>query len=194
MFDLSDVVVWMASTCPPISKSSRPFTNPLGIVPSALTTIVITDIFIFYSFLVLSQIQVFISLFIFFYFHFVICRDGKVHYLAGSSFFGDEVSLGLVIWPRLGDPFVSHNPRELVHLILREGFCLCIYNLFVWPNFNFLLNSQCLLFPTDRFLSLFALNYSIIIIIIIIIFLLESFSNQCELMVFHWSLSDNKSH
>ena len=32
-----------------------------------------------------------------------------------------------------------------------------------------------------------------IIIIIIIIILLQSFSHQCQLMVFHWSLSDSKS-
>ena len=43
--DLSNDVVWMVSTCSLISKSSSPFTNPLGIVPSAPTTIGITVMF-----------------------------------------------------------------------------------------------------------------------------------------------------
>ena len=46
----SNAVVWMVSTCPLISKSSGPFTNPLGIIPSAPITIGITVIFMFYSF------------------------------------------------------------------------------------------------------------------------------------------------
>ena len=32
---LSNVVVWIVSTCPPISKSSRPFNNPFVTVPNA---------------------------------------------------------------------------------------------------------------------------------------------------------------
>ena len=47
---------WMVSACPQISKSSRPFTKPLGIVPRASITIGITVTFIFHSFfLVLWQ-------------------------------------------------------------------------------------------------------------------------------------------
>ena len=37
--DLNNVVVWMVSTHPHISKSSRPCTNPLVNVPRALITI-----------------------------------------------------------------------------------------------------------------------------------------------------------
>ena len=39
----------MVSTCPLISKSSSPFTNPLGIVPSALFTIEFIVTFMFHS-------------------------------------------------------------------------------------------------------------------------------------------------
>ena len=39
MSDFNNAVVFMVSTCPRISKSSIPFTNPLGIVPSAPITI-----------------------------------------------------------------------------------------------------------------------------------------------------------
>ena len=47
--DLNDAVVWVVSTCALISKSSSPFTNRLGIVPSATTTIGITVTFMFHS-------------------------------------------------------------------------------------------------------------------------------------------------
>ena len=47
---LSNAVVWMVSTCPRISKSSSLFTNPLKIVPCALTTVGIAVTIIFLSF------------------------------------------------------------------------------------------------------------------------------------------------
>ena len=40
--NLNNAEVWILSTCPHISKSSRPLTNLLGIVPSASITIGIT--------------------------------------------------------------------------------------------------------------------------------------------------------
>ena len=46
--DHNEVVVWIVSTCPLISKSSSPFTKPLAIVPSVTITIGIT--FMFHSF------------------------------------------------------------------------------------------------------------------------------------------------
>ena len=47
---LSNAVVWMNPTCPLISKSSSPFTNPIEIVPSAPTTNGITVTFMFHGF------------------------------------------------------------------------------------------------------------------------------------------------
>ena len=46
---LGNAVVWI-STCPPTSKSSRPFNNPLVIVPKAPITIGTIVTFIFHSF------------------------------------------------------------------------------------------------------------------------------------------------
>ena len=43
-------VVWMVSTCPPTSKSPRPFYNPLVTVPKAPITIGIIVNFMFHSF------------------------------------------------------------------------------------------------------------------------------------------------
>ena len=51
---LNNTVVWTVSVRPLISKSSSLFTKPLGIVPSAPTTIGITVTFMFQSFFVCS--------------------------------------------------------------------------------------------------------------------------------------------
>ena len=47
---LSNAVVWIVSTRPPISKSSRPFNNPLVIVPKTPITIGTIVTFMFDSF------------------------------------------------------------------------------------------------------------------------------------------------
>ena len=46
----SNAVVWIVSTRPPISKSSRPFNNPLVIVPNKTITIGTTVTFMLHSF------------------------------------------------------------------------------------------------------------------------------------------------
>ena len=74
--NLNNAVVWMVSTCPLISKSSSPFTNPLGIGPSASITIDITVTFVFHSFfLVLKQsLDIYLSFcFLLIYYHH--CRN-----------------------------------------------------------------------------------------------------------------------
>ena len=47
---LSNAVVWIVSTCPPTSKSSKPFNNPLVTVPNAPITIGTIVTFMFHSF------------------------------------------------------------------------------------------------------------------------------------------------
>ena len=42
----------------------------------------------------------------------MICRDSKIHYLTGLFFFC-WLSLSLFDWPRLGDPLVYQNLKEL---------------------------------------------------------------------------------
>ena len=62
---LSNAVVWIVSARPPISKSSRPFNNPLVIVPNAPITIdtIVTFMFhSFFNFLVSSRYLSFFSL------------------------------------------------------------------------------------------------------------------------------------
>ena len=52
----------------------------------------------------------------------MIGQDGKFHYLAGFLFCW--LSLGLFIWPRLGDLFESKYPQNFVCLILQIWFGL----------------------------------------------------------------------
>ena len=61
-------------------------------------------------------------------------RDSKVHNSTSSLFCW--LLLGLVVWPRLGDPVVSQNPKW-VRVSHSPGQILgCAYDhLFVWSNF-----------------------------------------------------------
>ena len=87
-------VIWMVSTRPPTSKSSRPFNNPLIIVPKAPITIGKIVTFIFHSFFQFSsKVEVLISLFPFFQFHSVVSRDSKVDNFADFLFLVDSVSI-----------------------------------------------------------------------------------------------------
>ena len=93
----NNVVVWMVSTRPPSSKSSRPFNNPLVTVPKALITIATIVPFMFHSFFQFSsKIEVLISLFTFFQFFSVVSRDSKVNNFANSLFLLIIIKSGLL--------------------------------------------------------------------------------------------------
>ena len=115
---LSNAIVWIVSTRPPISKSSRPFNNPLVIVPNAPITIGTIVTFMFHSFfnsLARSRYLSFFSL----SFRFILWSAGtakstilQVLFLSFfffffSFFFFFFFLLNLVFWPGSGDPFVS---------------------------------------------------------------------------------------
>ena len=114
----NNAVVLMVSTRPPTSKSSKPFNNPLVIVPKAPITIGINVTFMFFSlFQFSSKVEVLILLFTFFQFYSVVSRDSKVDNSADFLFFFFFLLLyGLVFRPRLGDPFVYQSP---------SGVCAC---------------------------------------------------------------------
>ena len=64
---LNNAVVWMVSTCPPTSKSSSPFSNPLLTVPNAPITIGIIFTCMFHSFFQFScKVEVLIIIIIIF--------------------------------------------------------------------------------------------------------------------------------
>ena len=110
--DLNNAVVWMVSNRP-ISKSSSPSTN------SSVTTE--RSIYNWYNghfhvqliFQFSNTVKVLTSLYAFLQFYSEVSWNGEVHYSAGSFFFFFFwLSQSLVVWPRLGDPFVSQNPRD----------------------------------------------------------------------------------
>ena len=96
-----------------ISKSSSNFTNPLVIILSASTTIGIIITFMFYSFFNSEARSRYLFLFsLSFNFTQWSARMAKST-IQQVRFFFFWLSLGLVFWPSLSDPFVSQNPREL---------------------------------------------------------------------------------
>ena len=132
--DYNTTVVWMVSAGPLISKSSNICTNPLVTVPSAPIIIGITVTFIFHSFFFssLARFLFLISLFTFFQFYTMTRRDGKVLFFFFFFFLPCWLSLCLVVWPRLGDRFVSQNPKEVCAshspgLILGFTYTSCSY-------------------------------------------------------------------
>ena len=78
--DLSNAIVWIVSSRPLFSKSSRSCTNPFMTVPRVTITIGIIVTFMFHSFFQWpSKVEVFILLFTFFHFYSVVSQDSKVH-------------------------------------------------------------------------------------------------------------------
>ena len=104
---LSNAVVWIVSTRPPTSKSSRPFNNPLVIVPNAPITIGTIITFIFHSFFNSLARSRCLS-----FFHFpsdLSCGppgQQSLQFCRFSFFCCCWLLWGLVFWLRLGDPFV----------------------------------------------------------------------------------------
>ena len=70
LVDLNNVVIWMVSTCPLISKSSSPLTNPLEIVPSAPITTSMTVTFMLHISLLwlFHSLRVFSKLYLVFFY------------------------------------------------------------------------------------------------------------------------------
>ena len=99
----------MVSTHPLISKPTSPCTNPLVTVPRALFTIDVTITFMFHSFF--SSLARFSYLFFFLLsFIFTLWSSWTAKPTNWPVLFFRLLLLGLVVWLRLGDPFVSQNP------------------------------------------------------------------------------------
>ena len=110
-FLLICAVVWMVSTRPLTFKSPSPCTNPLATVLRAPVTIGINVTFMFHCFfspLVRSTYLSFFSL----SFNCTPWSVRRAKSTIQQLLFFYCPSLGLVVWPRLGDLFVFHYPRE----------------------------------------------------------------------------------
>ena len=105
---LSNAVVWIVSSRPLTSKSSRSFNNPLVIVPNAPITIGTIVTFMFHSFfnsLARSRYLSFFSLSFRFILWFAGTAKSKILHILFFFFFC-WLLWGLVFRPGLVDPFV----------------------------------------------------------------------------------------
>ena len=152
---LSNAVIWIVSTRPPTSKSSRPFNNPSVIVPNAPITIGTIVTFMLYSFFQFSsKVQVLILFSHSFRFILWFARTAKSTILQ-ILFFIDNNK----VWssrPRLGDPCVCQRLIGVYVSYPKTGAGLCIYHLLVWLNLNFLHIFQWITFPTQSCLALYS--------------------------------------
>ena len=87
---LNNAVVWIVSTRPPISKSSKPFNNPLVTVPNAPITIGTIVTFMFHSFFIsLARSRYLTFFFTLLQNYSVVRRDNKIDNFGDSLFFVD---------------------------------------------------------------------------------------------------------
>ena len=122
-----NALVWMVPTRLFILKSSSPFINLLVTVPNAPIIIGINVTFIFHSFFQFpSKVEVFVLFFTLFLI--LICGQPE-HQSPQFLFFCYHK---FVVWLRLGDPFVSQNPRGIFvyhspGLMLGCAYAICSY-------------------------------------------------------------------
>ena len=139
---LSNAVVWIVSTRPLTSKSSRPLNNPWVTVPNAPITIGTIVTFMFHSFfnyLARSRYLSFFSL----SFRFILWSAGTVKSTILQILFLLLIIMrsGLLAGIRWSVCMLKSH-RSLCESFSRTGVGLCIYHLFVWSNWNFLHISQ----------------------------------------------------
>ena len=111
---LNNDVVWMLSTRPPTSRSSRPFNNSLITVPKAPITTGIIVTFMFHRFFSIlwqgrGTYPLFHTLSVLFYGQ----LGQQSRQFCKFTFFCCWLLLGLVFWPRLGDLCVCQSPIVL---------------------------------------------------------------------------------
>ena len=153
---LSNAVVWIVSTRPLTSKSSRPFNNPLVTVPNAPITIGTIVTFMLHSFfnsLARSRYSSFFSL----SFRLILWSTGTAKSTILQILFLLLIIMrsGLLAGIRLSVCTLTSH-RNLCELFSRTGAGLCIYHLFVWSNWNFLHISQWITLPTQSCLTLYS--------------------------------------
>ena len=124
---LNNTLVWIVSTRPPTSKSSNPLDNPLVTVIKAPIIIGIIVTFMFHSFFnSLAR-----SRYLFFFSH-------SFRWSAGTAkstilqvlFFCCWLLLGLVFWPRLGDPSVCQSPIGVYVRHFQRQMLGCTYTIY----------------------------------------------------------------
>ena len=160
---LSNAVIWIVSNRLPTSKSSRPFNNPLVVVPKAPITIVTIVTFMFHSFFnsqarsryfshsfsfilwsagiaksTILQILFYLFIYLFLLLLLIIIRSGLLAEIRWSV-------------------CISKSHWSLWVSFSRTGAGLCTYHVLVWSYLNFLHISQWITLPTQSCLDLYSL-------------------------------------
>ena len=188
---LSNAVVWIVSTRPPISKSSRPFNNPLVIVPNAPITIGTVVTFMFHSFsnsVARSWYLSFFSL----SFRFILwsTRTAKSTILQILFFFLLLIIMrsSLLAGIRWSVCMLKSH-RSLYVSFSRTGARLCVYHLFIWSNWNFLHISQWTTLPTQSCLALYSFCANLLHSLIMWLIVLSQSPRSLHLLFFFCVLS-----
>ena len=152
--DLKNAVVLSVFTCPVISKSFSPCIYPLVTVPRAPITIDIIVTFMFHRFfnsLAMSRYLSFLS----HSFNFTLWSAG----LAKGTIL-QVLSFSFIRSGRLAEigwfVYISKSQRSFCVSLTGRDSRLCIYQLIVWSNFNFLHNYQWITLPTQSCLVLYS--------------------------------------
>ena len=127
-------------------------------MPNAPITIGTIVTFMFHSFFQFSsKVEVFIFLFTFLQIYSVVRRENKVDNFTNFFFFLLLIIMrsGLLAGIKWSVCMLKSH-RSLCVLFSRTGARLCIYHLFVWSNWNFLLISQWTTLPTQSCLALYS--------------------------------------
>ena len=166
---LSNVVVWIVSTRPPTSKSSRPFNNPLVTVPNAPITIGTIVTFMFYSFFNSLARSMYLSFFSPF-FRFILWSAGTAKSTILQILFLLLIIMGsgLLVGIRRSVCMLKSH-RSLCESFSRTGAGLCIPFVFM-VELKFPAH-----FPVDHLADPVVSRLVPIIIIIIINLLVASF-------------------
>ena len=135
---LSNPVIWIVSTRPPTSKSSRLFNNPLVIVPKAPMTIGTIVTFMFHSFFNSLARSTYLSFFSH-SFRFILWSAGTAKSTIFQILF---FFLLIIIRSRIRSGIrwsvcMLKSHRSLCVSFSRTSAGLCMYHLLVWSNLNF---------------------------------------------------------
>ena len=150
---LKNAVVWIVSTRPQASKSSRPFNNPLVIVPNAPITIGTIVTFMFHSFFNSLARTRYLS----FFSHYPdVSLDSKVDNFANSLFLLLIIIRSCLLTGFRWSVCLLKSCRSLCVSFSCAGAELCIYHFLVWSNLNFLHISQWIILPTQSCLALYS--------------------------------------
>ena len=153
----NNAVVWMVSTRPPTSKSSKPFNNFLVTVPKAPITMSMIVTFMFHSFFN-SQARSFHILSVLFY-----GQPGQQsqQFCRFSFFLLIIIRSGLLAKNRWSVCILKSH-RSLCVSFSVTGAGLCRYHLLAWSNLNFLHISPCFTLPTQSCLALYSFCASLL--------------------------------